>query len=263
MFTSPSSISAQSIGFYSALFAARPAVVKTDYAKWMLDDPRVNFAISTRGPRARASIISASRSKTQDELHEVYTRLREAGGTIIEQGKTACCYAKSEKSWIDDPAGHRMGNVPDHRREHRLRRRHRREHGTRVAHEKKSLAASRGRSSGSLRAASAVVKELMADRPYNVLFLCTGNSARSIIGEAILNKLGAGKFRAYSAGSQPKGQVNPDTMRLCGSLGYETRAIARNHGTNLQSRRSQNSISSSRSATTRRLKHARSGRASR
>jgi protein-tyrosine-phosphatase len=62
----------------------------------------------------------------------------------------------------------------------------------------------------------------MIDRPYNVLFLCTGNSARSIIAEAILNKIGAGKFRAYSAGSQPKGQVHPETLRLLRSLGYDT-----------------------------------------
>ena len=62
----------------------------------------------------------------------------------------------------------------------------------------------------------------MADQPFNVLFLCTGNSARSIMAEAILNKLGAGKFRAYSAGSQPKGQVHPETMRLLQSLGYDT-----------------------------------------
>jgi len=62
----------------------------------------------------------------------------------------------------------------------------------------------------------------MADRPHNVLFLCTGNSARSIIGEAILNKLGAENFRAYSAGSQPKGQVNPHAIQLLQSLGYDT-----------------------------------------
>jgi arsenate reductase len=62
----------------------------------------------------------------------------------------------------------------------------------------------------------------MLDRPYNVLFLCTGNSARSIIAEAILNKLGAGKFRAFSAGSQPKGQVNPHTMQLLEGFGYDT-----------------------------------------
>jgi arsenate reductase len=62
----------------------------------------------------------------------------------------------------------------------------------------------------------------MAERPFNVLFLCTGNSARSIMAEAILNKIGAGKFQAFSAGSQPKGQVHPETLRLLQSLDYDT-----------------------------------------
>jgi catechol 2,3-dioxygenase-like lactoylglutathione lyase family enzyme len=94
----------QSIGFYSALFAAQPAVVKTDYAKWMLDDPRVNFAISTRGREAGLDHLGIQ-VENADELQEVYARLRQAGGNIVEQGQTACCYAKSEKAWIDDPAG--------------------------------------------------------------------------------------------------------------------------------------------------------------
>jgi hypothetical protein len=93
-----------SIGFYSALFDAEPAVVKPDYAKWMLDDPRVNFAISTRGRKPGLDHLGIQVEK-KTELHEVYARLRRAGGTLIEQGETACCYAKSEKSWIDDPAG--------------------------------------------------------------------------------------------------------------------------------------------------------------
>ena len=62
----------------------------------------------------------------------------------------------------------------------------------------------------------------MSDHPFNVLFLCTGNSARSIMAEAILNRVGAGKFRAYSAGSQPKGRVHPHTMQLLANLGYDT-----------------------------------------
>jgi protein-tyrosine-phosphatase len=68
----------------------------------------------------------------------------------------------------------------------------------------------------------------MADRPYNVLFLCTGNSARSVIAEAILNKIGAGKFRAYNAGSQPKGRVHPETIRLLDGLGYDTAGFRSN-----------------------------------
>jgi predicted lactoylglutathione lyase len=94
----------QSLRFYSALFAAQPCVIKTDYAKWMLDDPRVNFAISTRGREAGLDHLGIQ-VESRDELDEVYARLREAGGNVIEQGETNCCYAKSEKSWIDDPTG--------------------------------------------------------------------------------------------------------------------------------------------------------------
>src|SRR6266480_6772601 len=79
----------QSIGFYSALFAAQPAVIKADYAKWMLDDPRVNFAISTRGKQPGLDHLGIQ-VEDAGELHEVYGRLRKAGGNIIEQGQTAC-----------------------------------------------------------------------------------------------------------------------------------------------------------------------------
>jgi hypothetical protein len=94
----------RSISFYSALFAAQPAVVKSDYAKWMLDDPRVNFAISTRGKQPGLDHLGIQ-VESKDELSDVYARLRQAGRMVIEQGQTTCCYAKSEKSWIDDPAG--------------------------------------------------------------------------------------------------------------------------------------------------------------
>ena len=95
---------AKSIPFYSALFAAQPSVTKTDYAKWMLEDPRVNFAISSRGREAGLDHLGIQ-VESKDELHDVYARLKQAGGAVIEQGETACCYAQSEKSWIDDPAG--------------------------------------------------------------------------------------------------------------------------------------------------------------
>ncbi len=94
----------QSIAFYSALFAAKPNVSKVDYAKWMLDDPRVNFAISTRGRQAGLDHLGIQ-VEDRDELNEVYARLHEAGGNVVEQGQTRCCYAQSEKSWIDDPSG--------------------------------------------------------------------------------------------------------------------------------------------------------------
>ena len=95
----------QSIGFYSTLFAAQPTVVKDDYAKWMLEDPRVNFAISS-GNHARNGIEHLGiQVENTDELSEVYGRLKAADRPVLEEGATTCCYAKSEKSWIADPDG--------------------------------------------------------------------------------------------------------------------------------------------------------------
>jgi len=94
----------KAIGFYSTLFAAEPSVVKTDYAKWMLEDPRVNFAISNRGATTGLNHLGIQ-VENADELAEVYGRLKNADGPVLEEGKTTCCYAQSEKSWIDDPAG--------------------------------------------------------------------------------------------------------------------------------------------------------------
>lgn len=95
---------AQSVRFYSALFAAQPAVTKPDYAKWMLDDPRMNFAISTRGKPGGLDHLGIQ-VETDAELQEVYGRLRQADRPVLEEGATTCCYAQSEKSWITDPQG--------------------------------------------------------------------------------------------------------------------------------------------------------------
>lgn len=94
----------RSVGFYSTLFAAEPAVIKSDYAKWMLDDPRVNFAISARGTAAGIEHLGIQ-VEDAGELAEVYARIAKADAPVIEEGATTCCYAKSEKSWITDPQG--------------------------------------------------------------------------------------------------------------------------------------------------------------
>ena len=90
--------------FYSTLFGAPPTVERTDYAKWMLDDPRVNFAIST-GHAARGIEHLGIQVETPAELAEVYDRLQAADRPVLAEGATTCCYAKSEKSWTSDPQG--------------------------------------------------------------------------------------------------------------------------------------------------------------
>ena len=94
----------ESIAFYSALFAATPTLVKPDYAKWMLDDPRVNFAITTRGERKGVDHVGIQ-AEDAGELREIYGRLSKAGRPTLEQGETTCCYARSEKTWVHDPQG--------------------------------------------------------------------------------------------------------------------------------------------------------------
>ena len=93
-----------SIRFYSQLFAAPPAVSRPDYAKWMLEDPRVNFAISHRGGPAGVRHLGIQ-VEERAELKELYARLKLAEAAVLEEGATTCCYAHSEKNWIDDPQG--------------------------------------------------------------------------------------------------------------------------------------------------------------
>lgn len=95
----------RSVSFYSSLFGAPPSVVKGDYAKWMLDDPRVNFAISTGNHAAKGIEHLGIQVESGEELAEVYGRLKAADRPVLEEGATTCCYAQSEKSWIVDPDG--------------------------------------------------------------------------------------------------------------------------------------------------------------
>ena len=107
----------RSIAFYSQMFAAEPARIETDYAKWMLEDPRVNFAISTRGGALGVDHLGLQ-TDDADELAELKARARAADLSMLDEGTTTCCYANSEKHWVTDPQGvawehfHTLGNIP-------------------------------------------------------------------------------------------------------------------------------------------------------
>jgi catechol 2,3-dioxygenase-like lactoylglutathione lyase family enzyme len=95
----------QSIRFYSTLFGAPPTLLKDDYARWMLDDPLVNFAISAGHHDDKGIEHLGIQVESTEELAEVYGRLKAADRPVLDEGATTCCYAKSEKSWISDPDG--------------------------------------------------------------------------------------------------------------------------------------------------------------
>ena len=108
---------AQSIGFYSKLFATEPARSEGDYAKWMLEDPPVNFAISTRGMHAGIDHLGIQ-TENAEELVALKARAQAADMALLDDGETTCCYARSEKHWVTDPQGiawehfHTLGNIP-------------------------------------------------------------------------------------------------------------------------------------------------------
>ncbi|MEX0968745.1 MAG: ArsI/CadI family heavy metal resistance metalloenzyme [Bacteroidia bacterium] len=94
----------ESTAFYTALFGASPTVKKDDYAKWMLDDPRINFAIHLKHYDFGVEHLGLQ-VDALEELDEVYAGMENAKGKVDHEGETVCCYAKSEKSWIKDPQG--------------------------------------------------------------------------------------------------------------------------------------------------------------
>jgi catechol 2,3-dioxygenase-like lactoylglutathione lyase family enzyme len=106
-----------SIAFYSKLFAAAPTRVESDYAKWMLEDPRVNFAISTRGGKPGIDHLGFQ-VDSEEELAELKDRAQAADMALLDEGESTCCYARSDKHWIRDPQGiawehfHTLGDVP-------------------------------------------------------------------------------------------------------------------------------------------------------
>jgi lactoylglutathione lyase len=108
---------AQSVAFYSQLFAVEPTRLESDYAKWMLDDPRVNFAISTRGSQAGLDHLGFQ-TDSPEELAELKARAQKADMALLDEGSTSCCYAESEKHWITDPQGiawehfHTLNHIP-------------------------------------------------------------------------------------------------------------------------------------------------------
>jgi lactoylglutathione lyase len=107
----------RSIGFYSQLFAAQPARIESDYAKWMLEDPPVNFAISTRGGKPGIDHLGFQ-TDDAEELAALKARAQAADMALLDEGETTCCYARSEKHWITDPQGlawehfHTLGSIP-------------------------------------------------------------------------------------------------------------------------------------------------------
>lgn len=94
----------RSIAFYNQLFGAEPSVHQTDYAKWMLDDPRVNFAISQRGDIPGLNHLGIQ-AENESELAEIKLRIDAADMAVLSQAGTTCCYAKSDKHWVQDPSG--------------------------------------------------------------------------------------------------------------------------------------------------------------
>jgi len=106
-----------SIAFYSKMFAAEPTRIEGDYAKWMLDDPRINFAISTRGSKLGIDHLGIQ-TDTEEELATLKAQAEAADLTLLDVGETTCCYARSDKYWVTDPQGiaweqfHTLGNIP-------------------------------------------------------------------------------------------------------------------------------------------------------
>jgi protein-tyrosine-phosphatase/catechol 2,3-dioxygenase-like lactoylglutathione lyase family enzyme len=229
---------ARSIAFYSRLFAAEPARVEADYAKWMLDDPRVNFAISTRGDKPGLDHLGFQVDDAA-ELAQLKDRAEAADMALLDEGATSCCYARSEKHWVTDPQGiawehfHTLGNIPVFNEAGKIPVAGAccapAPTGDKAAACCAPAAEDAPAACCAPKATSSVNKTVLAEhsagccseaapaahsKPLNVLFICTRNCARSILAEALLNAMAHGRFNAYSAGSSPSANQQPHPLGL-------------------------------------------------
>jgi arsenate reductase len=178
----------RSVRFYSIMFAAPPTVALVDYANWILDDPAVNFAIAARG--------APGVDHLGIQLEEMAARLLSAGRSGVNRSPaTTGFYARCDKAWALDPQG-------------------------------LSWETFRGSDDRALYRAAALARDgapqAAAGKPYNVLFVCSANAMRSIMAESLINHWGDGRFRGFSAGSAPTGEVDPRALQLLKTLELPT-----------------------------------------
>ena len=254
-----------SIAFYSKLFAAEPTRLESDYAKWMIEDPRINFAISTRGGKPGVDHLGFQ-TDSAEELAELKARARAADMALARRGRDHLLLRTQRKALGHRPARHRLGALP-HARQHpdvQPGQRRTPQRGSGLLRQRRA-ARQAGRRSPSSQSRPAAEERDMASKIYNVLFLCTGNSARiDPRRRHDERRSGAAGSRRYSAGSHPKGAVNPFALDVLAEPAHPDRRLPQQELGRVRGARTRRRWTScSPSATAPPARPARSGRASR